>query len=68
MSDTLLDDDEYRVIAGDGSTDLGHVAIVNVPSDAAGIAWTCFDNPHITGEIDADKAWYLHHLTDVTGR
>ena len=65
MPDTLFDHDEDRVVASDGANDLGYVAVVDVPGDAAGIAGTGLDDTHVPGEVDADEAWHLHHLTDV---
>ena len=48
----LLDDQQNGVVAGNGAQQVGHVGIVDVVGDEAGIARTGLDDAEIAREVN----------------
>ena len=66
--DTLLDDDEDGVVAGDGAQYFVYVVVVDVVGDGTGIAGTCLDDAHVAREMNAQEPGDLQHLLHRVGR
>ena len=52
----LLEDEQDGVIAGNGTQQVGHIGVVDVVGDKAGVAGTGFDDAEISREVDGQIA------------